>query len=46
MEKPKLPKFAGDVQEYAIFKADFKHAIEWDIYIKRLDNFATHLSKG
>jgi hypothetical protein len=28
MEKPKLPKFAGDVREYAIFKADFKHAIE------------------
>ena len=34
MEKPKLPKFAGDVREYAIFKADFKHAIEaW--YTKR-----------
>ena len=28
MEKPKLPKFTGDVREYAIFKADFKHAIE------------------
>ena len=28
MEKPKLPKFAGDVREYAIFKADFKHSIE------------------
>ena len=28
MEKPKLPKFAGDVREYASFKADFKHAIE------------------
>lgn len=28
MEKPKLPKFAGDVREYAIFKADFKHTIE------------------
>ena len=28
MEKPKLPKFAGDVREYAIFKADLKHAIE------------------
>ena len=28
MEKPKLPKFAGDVREYAIFKEDFKHAIE------------------
>ncbi len=28
MEKPKLPKFAGDVREYAIFKADFKHAVE------------------
>ena len=28
MEKPKLPKFAGDVRAYAIFKADFKHAIE------------------
>ena len=28
MEKPKMPKFAGDVREYAIFRADFKHAIE------------------
>ena len=34
MEKPKLPKFAGDVREYAIFKADFKHAIEAQ-YTKR-----------
>ena len=28
MEKPKMPKFAGDVRDYAIFRADFKHAIE------------------
>ena len=28
MEKPKMPKFSGDVREYAIFRADFKHAIE------------------
>ena len=28
MEKPKMPKFSGEVREYAIFKADFKHAIE------------------
>ena len=28
MEKPKMPKFAGDVRECAIFRADFKHAIE------------------
>ena len=28
MEKPKLPKFSRDVREYAIFRADFKHAIE------------------
>ena len=28
MEKPKLPKFSGDVRKYAIFKADFKHAFE------------------
>ena len=28
MEKPKLPKFSGDVREYVIFWADFKHAIE------------------
>ena len=28
MEKPKLPKSTGDTREYAIFKADFKHAIE------------------
>ena len=25
MEKPKMPKFAGDVRDYSIFKADFKH---------------------
>ena len=28
MEKPKMPKFTGDVREYAIFRADFKRAIE------------------
>ena len=28
MEKPKVPKFSGDVREYAIFRVDFKHAIE------------------
>ena len=28
MEKPKMPKFAGDVQEYPIFRGDFKHVIE------------------
>ena len=28
MEKPKMPKFSGDVREYAIFRADFKYAIE------------------
>jgi hypothetical protein len=28
MEKPKLPRFAGDVRDYAIFKADFKHTVE------------------
>ena len=26
MEKPKMPKFSGDVREYAIFRSDFKHA--------------------
>ena len=25
MEKPKLPQFSGDVREYVIFQADFKH---------------------
>ncbi|XP_046862937.1 uncharacterized protein LOC124456562 [Xenia sp. Carnegie-2017] len=34
MEKPKLPKFSGDVREYAIFRADFKHTIE-SRYTKR-----------
>lgn len=28
MQKPKMPKFSGDVRDYAIFRADFKHAIE------------------
>ena len=27
-EKPKLPKFDGDVRQYLIFKSDFQHAIE------------------
>ena len=26
MEKPKMPRFSGDVRDYAIFRADFKHA--------------------
>ena len=34
MEKPKLPKFSGDVREYIIFWADFKHTIE-SRYCKR-----------
>ncbi len=25
IEKPRMPKFNGDVREYAIFKSDFKH---------------------
>lgn len=28
IEKPKLPKFSGDVREFAIFRADFKYTIE------------------
>ena len=28
LERPKLPVFSGDVREYAIFRLDFKHAIE------------------
>ena len=28
MEKPKLPRFSGNVREYSIFRDDFKHAIE------------------
>ena len=28
MEKPKRPRFSVDVREYAIFRADLKHAIE------------------
>ena len=28
LEKPKLPSFSGDVRDYAIFRSDFKHAIE------------------
>ena len=28
MEKPKLPRFSGDVREYSIFRDNFKHAIE------------------
>ena len=28
MEKPKLPKFSGNVREYVLFRADFKHTVE------------------
>ena len=28
MEKPKMPKFSGDVREYGVFRDDFKHAKE------------------
>ena len=28
MEKPKMPRFAGDVRDYAIFRSDFKHAVD------------------
>ena len=28
MEKPKMPRFAGDVREYAIFRSDFRHAVD------------------
>ena len=28
MKKPKMPEFSGDVREFAIFKADFKHLVE------------------
>ena len=28
IEKPKMPKFAGDVREFGTFRADFKHLIE------------------
>ena len=32
-----MPKFSGDVREYAIFRSDFKHAFEaryskWDAH--------------
>ena len=28
MEKPKMPKFSGDLRDYVIFKSDFKHLVE------------------
>ena len=28
MEKPKMPKFSGDIREFAIFNADFKQLVE------------------
>ena len=28
MEKPSLPKFSGDVRDYATFKYDFKNIVE------------------
>lgn len=54
LEKPKMTKFSGDVREYAIFRSDFKHAIE-SKYSKRdaitllrtcLENKPLELIKG
>ena len=28
MEKPKLPRFVGDVRDYCVFRSDFKHLID------------------
>ena len=28
MEKPKMPRFRGDVRDYVIFRADFRHAVD------------------
>ena len=28
MERPKMPRFAGDVRDCVIFRADFKHAVD------------------
>ena len=28
VEKPKFPKFSGDVRDYVIFRSDFKHVVE------------------
>ena len=28
MEKPKMPRFAGDVRDYTIFRSDFRHAVD------------------
>ena len=28
MEKPKMPRFSGDVRDYIIFRADFRHAVD------------------
>ena len=28
IERPKLPKFSGDVREYSVFKSDFTHIID------------------
>ena len=29
MEKPKIPRFNGDVRDYAIFRADFKRVVQY-----------------
>ena len=34
MEKPNMPRFAGDVRDYAILRSDFKHAVD-NRYSKR-----------
>lgn len=45
MEKFKMPKFTRDVRKYAIFRADFKHAIE-SRYSKRDAKTFVHTCLG
>ena len=43
LEKPKLPVFAGNVRDYAIFRSDFKHAIEAKYSKKRFNHIPAYV---
>ena len=46
IEKPKLPKFGGNVRDYAMFKSDFKHIVHSKYSKKRCDNPFENLLSG
>ena len=46
VEKPKLPKFKGDVTDYVVFRADFNHAVAITILRSSLKGKPLELIEG